>query len=190
MWALLRLPRFGGAIHANGHDNRCRHRQIGIECRVFTAAVEPTEWLLRPYANCRSLSPAAKRAQTSCPDGECKARNAACMRSTLALTRSRKSISLWASSCLIIARYFSASIIKSAASNRRTRLVRGCVQSSANSMALVASNSRKCGTAQVDREVDCSAAHIPSTLRADNAHKWAITSFACKKCKSWLCGDT
>src|SRR5262245_6439184 len=28
MWALLRLPRFGGANHADGHDNRPRHRKV------------------------------------------------------------------------------------------------------------------------------------------------------------------
>ena len=27
MWALLRLPRFGGSNYAIGHDNRSRHRQ-------------------------------------------------------------------------------------------------------------------------------------------------------------------
>jgi transposase len=30
MWALLRLPRFGGANHADGHDNRPRHRKVGF----------------------------------------------------------------------------------------------------------------------------------------------------------------
>jgi large subunit ribosomal protein L31 len=25
MWALIRLPRFGGANHASGHDNRSRY---------------------------------------------------------------------------------------------------------------------------------------------------------------------
>ena len=30
MWALLRLPRFRGAIHADSHDNRSRHRQVGL----------------------------------------------------------------------------------------------------------------------------------------------------------------
>ena len=30
MWALLRLPRFGGAIHANDHDNWPRYRQVGL----------------------------------------------------------------------------------------------------------------------------------------------------------------
>src|SRR6476469_898978 len=30
MWALLRLPRFRGAIDANGHDNWSRHRQVGL----------------------------------------------------------------------------------------------------------------------------------------------------------------
>src|SRR5258705_5344963 len=28
MWALLRLPRFRGANHANDNDNRSRHRQV------------------------------------------------------------------------------------------------------------------------------------------------------------------
>src|SRR5262245_3499616 len=28
MWAPLRPPRFGEAIHANGHHNRSRHRQV------------------------------------------------------------------------------------------------------------------------------------------------------------------
>src|ERR1700732_1641544 len=28
--ALLRLPRFGGAIHANDHDNWSRYRQVGL----------------------------------------------------------------------------------------------------------------------------------------------------------------
>jgi transposase len=30
MWVLLRLPRFGGATHANDHDNRSRQCQVGI----------------------------------------------------------------------------------------------------------------------------------------------------------------
>src|SRR6202521_5241948 len=30
MWALLRLPRFRGASHADGNDNRFRHRQVGL----------------------------------------------------------------------------------------------------------------------------------------------------------------
>src|SRR3990170_4241567 len=30
MWVLLMLPRFGGANHANGHNHRSRHRQVGI----------------------------------------------------------------------------------------------------------------------------------------------------------------
>src|SRR5271169_66511 len=29
-WALLRLPRYGGARHASGYDNRSRHRQVGF----------------------------------------------------------------------------------------------------------------------------------------------------------------
>ena len=28
MWVLLRLPRFGGANHASGHNNRSRHREV------------------------------------------------------------------------------------------------------------------------------------------------------------------
>src|SRR5271170_3669336 len=30
MWALLRLPRFGGATYANGHDDRSRYREVGF----------------------------------------------------------------------------------------------------------------------------------------------------------------
>jgi len=30
MWVLLRPPRFGGAKHASGYDNRSRHRQVGF----------------------------------------------------------------------------------------------------------------------------------------------------------------
>jgi predicted nucleotide-binding protein len=30
MWALLRLPRFGGATHANRYDNWSRHSKINI----------------------------------------------------------------------------------------------------------------------------------------------------------------
>jgi hypothetical protein len=30
MWVLLRPPRFGGAKHASGHDNRSRHSQVGF----------------------------------------------------------------------------------------------------------------------------------------------------------------
>ena len=30
MWALLRLPRFGGANHANDHDNWSRYREVGL----------------------------------------------------------------------------------------------------------------------------------------------------------------
>jgi hypothetical protein len=30
MRALLGLPRFGGATHANGNDNRSRHREVGL----------------------------------------------------------------------------------------------------------------------------------------------------------------
>src|SRR3979490_2927148 len=38
MWALLRLPRFRGASHADDHDNRFGHRQVSrsgsrSECR-------------------------------------------------------------------------------------------------------------------------------------------------------------
>ena len=29
-WALLRLPRFGGASHANGFDHWSRHRQVAF----------------------------------------------------------------------------------------------------------------------------------------------------------------
>jgi len=29
MWALLRLPRFRGASHADDNDNRIRYRQVG-----------------------------------------------------------------------------------------------------------------------------------------------------------------
>jgi hypothetical protein len=31
MWGLLRLPRFRGAIHADSHDNRSRHRQAVVD---------------------------------------------------------------------------------------------------------------------------------------------------------------
>src|SRR5258705_8539320 len=41
MWALLRLPRFRGASHADDNDNRFRHRQVGFP--RFTAL----KWLLR-----------------------------------------------------------------------------------------------------------------------------------------------
>src|ERR1039457_6345974 len=30
MWALLRFPRFRGASYADDHDNRSRHRQVGV----------------------------------------------------------------------------------------------------------------------------------------------------------------
>src|SRR6476659_4220115 len=30
MWALLRLPRFRGASHADDHDNRSRHCQVSV----------------------------------------------------------------------------------------------------------------------------------------------------------------
>ena len=30
MWALLRLPQFGGANHAIDPDNRSRHRRVGL----------------------------------------------------------------------------------------------------------------------------------------------------------------
>jgi len=30
MWVLLRLPRFGGANYASGHDNRSRYCEVGI----------------------------------------------------------------------------------------------------------------------------------------------------------------
>src|SRR5438309_1813362 len=30
MWVLLKPPRFGGATHASGHDNRSRYREIGF----------------------------------------------------------------------------------------------------------------------------------------------------------------
>src|SRR5580658_3399973 len=30
MWELLRLPRFGGATHANGYDNRSGYREVGF----------------------------------------------------------------------------------------------------------------------------------------------------------------
>src|SRR5215469_18134789 len=34
MWVLLRPPRFGGAKHASGHDNRSRHRKVGFSSRM------------------------------------------------------------------------------------------------------------------------------------------------------------
>src|SRR5215468_11492955 len=30
MWALLRLPRFGGASYAHGYDNRSGHCEVGL----------------------------------------------------------------------------------------------------------------------------------------------------------------
>ena len=36
--ALLRLPRFGGANHADGHDNRPRHRKVGFQIYGIDAA--------------------------------------------------------------------------------------------------------------------------------------------------------
>jgi hypothetical protein len=33
MWALLRLPRFRGASHADDNDNRFRHRQVSFPGR-------------------------------------------------------------------------------------------------------------------------------------------------------------
>jgi nicotinamidase-related amidase len=30
MWGLIKLPRFGGATHANHYDNRSRHRKISV----------------------------------------------------------------------------------------------------------------------------------------------------------------
>src|ERR1700689_3077012 len=64
MWALLRLPRFEGASHADDNDNRFRHRQVGfVECEslVGTRSAEgimasghvnrikrPNTWLHRP----------------------------------------------------------------------------------------------------------------------------------------------
>src|SRR3977135_1653674 len=30
MWVLLMLPRFGGANHASGHNNRSRYREVGF----------------------------------------------------------------------------------------------------------------------------------------------------------------
>ena len=30
MWALIRLPRFGGATYANGHDNRSGYREVSL----------------------------------------------------------------------------------------------------------------------------------------------------------------
>ena len=38
MWALLRLPQFGGASYANGHDNRSRHRQVCLSVHGVDAA--------------------------------------------------------------------------------------------------------------------------------------------------------
>src|SRR5262249_27747476 len=38
MWALLRLPRFEGANHADGHDNRPRHRKVGFQIHGIDAA--------------------------------------------------------------------------------------------------------------------------------------------------------
>jgi hypothetical protein len=43
MWALLMLPRFGGANHADGHDNWPRHRKVG-----FSFMMRPT--ILSPHS--------------------------------------------------------------------------------------------------------------------------------------------
>jgi transposase len=40
MWALLRLPRFRGATHADDHDNRFRHRQVGLQVHGVDPAGE------------------------------------------------------------------------------------------------------------------------------------------------------
>src|SRR6476660_8061096 len=53
MWALLRLPRFRGATHANDNDNRSRHRQVGLSgprsgCRWRGGHPPPVEASLRP----------------------------------------------------------------------------------------------------------------------------------------------
>ena len=37
MWALLRLPRFRGATHANGHDNRSRYCKVGFQVHGIDA---------------------------------------------------------------------------------------------------------------------------------------------------------
>jgi transposase len=38
MWALLRLPRFRGATHANCHDNRSRYREVVFQVHGVDAA--------------------------------------------------------------------------------------------------------------------------------------------------------
>src|SRR5471032_1672971 len=53
MWALLRLPRFRGASHADDHDNRFRHRQVGFPgsrglCHRPGGDSPPVEAALRP----------------------------------------------------------------------------------------------------------------------------------------------
>src|SRR5258706_5068686 len=53
MWALLRLPRFRGANHANDNDNRSRHRQVGLSglrsgCRWSGGHPPPVEASPRP----------------------------------------------------------------------------------------------------------------------------------------------
>ena len=38
MWVLLRPPRFRGAKHASGHDNRSRHRKVVFQIHGVDAA--------------------------------------------------------------------------------------------------------------------------------------------------------
>src|SRR5215472_19071629 len=41
MWGLLRLPRFGGAEHANGYDNRFRYRQVSLSGACWPSGCPP-----------------------------------------------------------------------------------------------------------------------------------------------------
>jgi predicted ATPase len=47
MQALLGLPRFGGAIHANGNDKRSRHREVSLQVHGIDAAGMRQHGLLR-----------------------------------------------------------------------------------------------------------------------------------------------
>src|SRR6476619_7639837 len=54
MWALLRLPLFRGAIHANDHDNRSRHCEVGLPgsrslCCRPGGHPPPVEASVRPF---------------------------------------------------------------------------------------------------------------------------------------------
>src|SRR3979409_857110 len=64
MWELLRLPRFRGATHASGHDNRSRHCKVSLPSWIRAITDHLRVDLRRHYAASYTLKGDRPRSPT------------------------------------------------------------------------------------------------------------------------------